>query len=96
MVEKGLAKAGYSYVVMDEGWQALERDAEGRQQHNATRFPSGISALAEYVHALGLKIGLYRYSPFVNTASHSGSLFCFFSLREGRSEEQKVTREKNG
>lgn len=64
MVEKGLAKAGYSYVVMDEGWQALERDVEGRQQHNATRFPSGISALAEHVHKLGLKIGLYRYCPY--------------------------------
>lgn len=45
---------------MDEGWQALERDAEGQQQTNNTRFPSGIPALVDHVHGLGLKIGLYR------------------------------------
>ncbi|OHE96428.1 alpha-galactosidase [Colletotrichum orchidophilum] len=38
---------------MDEGWQALERDAEGRQQHNAARFPSRVSALAEHYDNCG-------------------------------------------
>ncbi|OLN97259.1 Alpha-galactosidase 2-like protein 2 [Colletotrichum chlorophyti] len=64
MVEKRLARVGYTYVVMDEGWQAGERDADGRQQVNATRFPSSLSALADHVHGLGLKLGLYSYADW--------------------------------
>ncbi|OHW97661.1 alpha-galactosidase [Colletotrichum incanum] len=73
MVEKGLAGAGYNYVVIDEGWQALERDAEGRQQHNATRFPAGVAALADHVHGLGLKIGLYSDSGIFGCGFTPGS-----------------------
>ena len=50
-------------MVLDEGWQALTRDANGRQQANATKFPAGISSLSSYIHNLGLKIGIYRYTP---------------------------------
>jgi alpha-galactosidase len=60
LVATGLARAGYKYVILDEGWQALTRDASGRQQANATKFPSGVSGLASYVHKLGLKLGIYR------------------------------------
>jgi len=60
LVSTGLARVGYKYVVLDEGWQALARDSNRRQQPNATKFPSGISALADYVHKLGLKLGIYR------------------------------------
>jgi len=60
LVSSGLARVGYKYVVLDEGWQALTRDSYGRQQPNATKFPSGISYLADYVHRLGLKLGIYR------------------------------------
>jgi alpha-galactosidase len=55
-----MAKAGYSYVVLDEGWQALTRDASGRQQADPVKFPSGILNLASYIHSAGLKIGIYR------------------------------------
>lgn len=61
LVSSGLAKAGYKYVILDEGWQASARDPTGRQQANATKFPSGIKSLADFVHELGLKIGIYRY-----------------------------------
>lgn len=60
LISSGLAKAGYQYVILDEGWQASSRDSTGRQQANATKFPSGIKGLANYVHRLGLKIGIYR------------------------------------
>lgn len=60
LVSTGLAQAGYEYVVIDEGWQAHTRDANGRQQANSTTFPSGISGVAKYIHELGLKIGIYR------------------------------------
>lgn len=60
LVSSGLAKAGYNYVILDAGWQSLTRDANGRQQINSTKFPSGISSLSSYIHNLGLKVGIYR------------------------------------
>ena len=59
MVSTGLRDAGFTYLVIDDGWQANERDASGRQQANTTLFPNGIAALADYVHAKGLKLGIY-------------------------------------
>lgn len=59
MVEKGLAAAGYIYVNLDDCWHASERDADGFIQCDAERFPSGIGALADYVHERGLKLGIY-------------------------------------
>jgi len=58
MVQSGMAAAGYEYVVIDDCWQT-SRDAEGNIVADPERFPSGIKALADSVHALGLKFGLY-------------------------------------
>jgi alpha-galactosidase len=44
---------------MDEGWQAMKRDEDGRQQPNTTSFPKGIGAIADFVHSKGLKVGIY-------------------------------------
>lgn len=60
LVSDGLARAGYNYVVLDAGWQSMARDSSGRQQFNATKFPDGAGHLTNFVHRLGLKIGLYR------------------------------------
>jgi alpha-galactosidase len=51
--------AGYEYVNIDDCWMAPERDAEGRLQPDPVDFPHGIAALADYVHAKGLKLGIY-------------------------------------
>lgn len=59
MVESGMKDAGYEYVVIDDFWMAPERDAEGNLQPNPKTFPSGIKALADYVHGKGLKLGIY-------------------------------------
>jgi len=56
MVTSGLRDAGYVYVNIDDGWQGT-RDAQGRLQPNA-KFPD-MKALADYVHARGLKLGIY-------------------------------------
>lgn len=58
MVSSGMAAAGYTYLIVDDCWQG-ERDGEGRIQADPVRFPSGIRALADYVHARGLKFGIY-------------------------------------
>jgi alpha-galactosidase len=58
MVSSGMKDAGYRYVVIDDCWQ-VERDGNGNIVADPKRFPSGMKALADYVHARGLKFGLY-------------------------------------
>jgi alpha-galactosidase len=58
MVASGMRDAGYQYVVIDDCWQ-VARDSVGNIIVDADRFPSGMKALADYVHARGLKFGLY-------------------------------------
>jgi alpha-galactosidase len=58
-LDQGLRDAGYQYVVIDDHWEAMERDASGRLVPDPDRFPTGIAALAEYVHSRGLKFGIY-------------------------------------
>jgi len=58
MVSKGLAAAGYQYIVIDDGWQ-ISRDEKGKIIVDSTRFPEGIKYLADYVHSKGLKFGIY-------------------------------------
>lgn len=58
MVATGMKDAGYEYVVIDDCWQ-VDRDANGRIVPDAERFPEGMKALADYVHAKGLKFGIY-------------------------------------
>lgn len=59
LIALGLADVGYTYVNIDDGWSELERNNESCLQANAQRFPSGIPALADYVHSKGLKLGIY-------------------------------------
>lgn len=59
LVATGLRDAGYVYVNIDDCWQAPQRDREGRLRADPRRFPGGVRALADYVHARGLKLGLY-------------------------------------
>ena len=59
MVATGMRDAGFQYVIVDDCWQATARDASGQLAADPVRFPSGIKALADYVHALGLKFGIY-------------------------------------
>ena len=58
MVESGMKDAGYEYIVVDDCWQ-IDRDPEGNIIADPERFPSGIKALADYVHGKGLKFGIY-------------------------------------
>lgn len=58
MVETGLRDAGYIYLNLDDCWHG-ERDSLGFIQADPVKFPSGIRALADYVHSKGLKLGIY-------------------------------------
>jgi alpha-galactosidase len=59
LVATGLRDAGYRYVNLDDCWASPRRDAAGRLVPDPVRFPHGIAALAAYVHARGLRLGLY-------------------------------------
>ena len=52
--------AGYNYVDIDDCWEDWERTSDGKLAPNNTRFPSGMKALGEYVHAKGLQLGTYN------------------------------------
>jgi len=74
MVSRGLKDAGYEYVVVDDCWQASERDASGNLVPDPARFPNGMAAVAERVHALGLKFGIYSGPGATTCAGRLGSL----------------------
>ena len=59
MVSSGLKDAGYIFLNLDDNWMDTKRDSQGNLQNNPKTFPSGMKALADYVHAKGLKFGLY-------------------------------------
>jgi alpha-galactosidase len=68
LVSSGLRDSGYDIVWLDGGWQAdTPRDAQGRLTANPERFPSGIPSLVDYLHARGLRAGIYTdagdYAP---------------------------------
>jgi len=58
MVSSGMKDAGYEYVNIDDTWEG-ERDRQGFIQADPRKFPSGMKALADYVHSKGLKLGIY-------------------------------------
>jgi alpha-galactosidase len=59
MVDSGMQDAGYQYVNIDDCWSLAARDANGALQPDPTHFPNGIGPVADFVHGLGLKLGLY-------------------------------------
>ena len=65
--------AGYRYVVIDDCWQTA-RDAHGVIVADSARFPHGIKALADYVHAKGLKFGIYTDAGTKTCQGRPGTL----------------------
>src|SRR5205807_5907785 len=66
MVKSGMKDAGYQYIVIDDCWQ-VSRDANGNIVVDPQRFPNGMKAVADYVHSVGLRFGIY---------SDAGTLTC--------------------
>ncbi|MFJ6653452.1 NPCBM/NEW2 domain-containing protein [Microbacterium sp. NPDC091313] len=59
IVDSGMREAGYEYVNIDDCWAQATRDAEGNLVADPVKFPEGIAGLADDIHALGLKVGIY-------------------------------------
>jgi alpha-galactosidase len=72
MVSSGMKDAGYRYVIIDDCWQGA-RDANGNIQPDPARFPSGMKALADYIHGKGLKFGIYSDAGTKTCGGRPGS-----------------------
>lgn len=58
MISSGLYKAGYRFVNIDDGYFG-GRDKNGKLYCDSIKFPSGMKALADYIHSKKLKAGIY-------------------------------------
>ncbi|MEV6848971.1 alpha-galactosidase [Actinoplanes sp. NPDC051411] len=83
----GIAAHGFVYVNLDDFWMKCDSngpvvDGNGRWVVDTAKFPDGMKALADYVHADGLKFGLYvtpgiaqnavtKNTPIAGTSHHA-------------------------
>ncbi|KAI0305670.1 glycoside hydrolase superfamily [Multifurca ochricompacta] len=74
-VRLGLREAGYEYINIDDCWAMLDRNPETNEQvPDPVKFPNGIKSLADKIHSLGLKIGIYSDAGTETCAGYPGSL----------------------
>ncbi|MGA5299375.1 glycoside hydrolase family 27 protein [Nucisporomicrobium flavum] len=72
MVSTGMRDLGYRYINLDDCWQT-SRDSAGNIVADPARFPSGMKALGDYLHARGLKFGVYSDRGTHTCAGRPGS-----------------------
>ncbi len=72
--DSGMQAAGYRYVNIDDCWLESSRNAAGELVPDPAKFPQGIAAVADYVHGLGLKLGIYEDAGTQTCAGYPGSL----------------------
>ncbi len=72
-VSEGYKDAGYEYIVIDDCWSLRQRDENGRLVADLEKFPSGMKALADYIHAKGLKFGMYSCAGTHTCAGYPAS-----------------------
>ncbi|EFN54618.1 hypothetical protein CHLNCDRAFT_35902 [Chlorella variabilis] len=73
MVSLGLRDAG-QYLVLDDCWSERSREEGERLQASKEKFPSGMKAMGDYIHAKGLKYGIYSDAGTLTCAKYPGSL----------------------
>ena len=72
LVATGMKDTGYEYIVIDDYWHG-KRDSLGFIHPDKDRFPSGIKALADYIHSKGLKFGIYSCAGHETCGHQPGS-----------------------
>lgn len=73
LVKTGLAARGYNTVTIDDCWMQRDRDANGGLQVDLQRFPHGVKPVANAIHAMGLKFGIYEDSGYATCGGFAGS-----------------------
>ncbi len=71
LVKTGLKDAGYIYLNIDDGFFG-GRDSKGKLLIHPTRFPNGMKPVVDYIHAKGLKAGIYSDAGKNTCASYFG------------------------
>ena len=74
MVANGMRDAGYRYLVIDDCWSLKERDADGNLVADPAKFPGGMKALGDYLHARGFKFGMYGCAGSKTCGGYPGSM----------------------
>ena len=72
-ISDGYKDAGYEYIVIDDCWSLKERDQNGNLVADPAKFPSGMKALADYIHSKGLKFGMYSCAGTHTCGGYPGS-----------------------
>ena len=73
IISCGMKDAGFNYIVLDDGWMAMERNKNGVLVPDPIKFPHGMKAVADYVHSKGLKFGLYNCAGTKTCAGYPGT-----------------------
>ncbi|KAK2763209.1 hypothetical protein FQN54_009845 [Arachnomyces sp. PD_36] len=76
IVDLGLKDLGYSYVNIDDCWSIMDhRDPDtGRIIPDLEKFPSGIKGVADKIHDMGLKVGIYSSAGTETCAGYPASI----------------------
>lgn len=75
IIASGLKDCGYEYIVIDDCWSDKNgRDSNGNLVPDPVKFPNGMKALADSIHELGFKIGIYSDAAERTCAGYPGSL----------------------
>ena len=70
MVRKGLSQHGWTYINIDDAWQGQRGGAFNAIQPNE-KFPK-FREMVDYIHRLGLKVGLYSTPMITSYAGYVG------------------------
>ncbi|KAF2421141.1 alpha-galactosidase [Tothia fuscella] len=73
MADYGLRDLGYNYVVLDDCW-SQGRNSSGYLVENPIKFPNGMKHVADQIHALGMKFGMYSSAGILTCGRYPGSL----------------------
>ncbi|MGB4657692.1 MAG: glycoside hydrolase family 27 protein [Mobilitalea sp.] len=88
----GLLEAGYNYLVIDDCWSLKKRDEKGLLVPDPEKFPSGMKAVADYVHSKGLKFGMYSCAGTMTCAGYPSSLEHEFQDAKTFAEERPISQ----
>jgi len=98
LIDSGLARVGYRYINIDDGWWLQRRQADGRMQVRTKVFPSAavdgaqgtsLRPFTDRIHAMGLRAGIYS-DIGRNACSQSSQAWQGSTLPEGTVAEREV------
>jgi alpha-galactosidase len=85
MVKTGLRDHGWSYINIDDSWQGVRGGNNAALQPNE-KFPN-IKEMFDYIHSLGLKVGLYS-TPYIS--SYAGYVGAASDFEKGGESHESI------